>query len=60
MIEKNINEESDLEFDDFDIEDSDSCSKRVLLDENGVNIYEKSSKDKTVEERIKTSRSLKI
>ena len=24
--------------------------KRVLLDENGVNIYEKSSKEKTVEE----------
>ena len=60
MTEKNINEESDLEFDDFDFEDSDSNGKKVLLDENGVNIYEKSSKEKTVEERIKTSRTLKI
>ena len=58
MAEKYISEESEL--DDFDFEDSDSNGKRVLLDENGVNIYEKSSKEKTVEERIKTSRSLKI
>lgn len=34
--------------------------KRVLLDENGKNIYKKKSSEKTVEERIKTSRSLKI
>ena len=61
MTDKNINvEEFDLEIDDFDFEDIETSGKRVLLDENGVNIYEKSSKEKTVEERIKTSRSLKI
>jgi hypothetical protein len=61
MSDKNINvEELDLEIDDLDFEDIETSSKRVLLDENGVNIYEKSSKEKTVEERIKTSRSLKI
>ena len=61
MLDKNINvEELDLEIDDLDFEDIETSSKRVLLDENGVNIYEKSSKEKTVEERIKTSRSLKI
>ena len=61
MSDKNINvEELDLEIDDFDFEDIETSGKRVLLDENGVNIYEKSSKEKTVEERIKTSRSLKI
>ena len=60
MSEKNINEKFDLEFDDFDFEDIDKNNKRILLDENGVNIYQKSSKDKTVEERIKTSRTLKI
>ena len=61
MTDKNINvEELDLEIDDFDFEDIETSGKRVLLDENGVNIYEKSSKEKTVEERIKTSRSLKI
>lgn len=31
-----------------------------FLDENGVDIFKKKSKDKTVEERVKTSRSLKI
>lgn len=61
MLDKNINiEELDLEIDDLDLEDIETSGKRVLLDENGVNIYEKSSKEKTVEERIKTSRSLKI
>lgn len=60
MTKKNINEELDLEIDEFDFEDMEKNTKRVLLDENGVNIYEKSSKEKTVEERIKTSRSLKI
>lgn len=61
MSDKNINvEELDLEIDDLDFEDIETSGKRVLLDENGVNIYEKSSKEKTVEERIKTSRSLKI
>ena len=34
--------------------------KRDFLDENGVNIFSKKSGEKTVEERIKTSRSLKI
>ena len=60
MEEKNISEDFDLEFDDFDIDGESENTKRVLLDENGVNIYEKSSKEKTVEERIKTSRTLKI
>ena len=61
MTDKNINiEELDLEMDELDFEDIETSGKRVLLDENGVNIYEKSSKEKTVEERIKTSRSLKI
>lgn len=57
MTEKNINDESEFDFEDSD---SEVVCKRVLLDENGVNIYEKSSKEKTVEERIKTSRTLKI
>lgn len=61
MTKKNINEESDMEFEYFNLEDDiETSGKRVLLDENGVNIYEKSSKEKTVEERIKTSRTLKI
>ncbi|MCM1218922.1 MAG: hypothetical protein NC548_30950 [Lachnospiraceae bacterium] len=34
--------------------------KREFLDENGIDIYKKKSSEKTVEERIKTSRSLKI
>lgn len=33
---------------------------KPILDENGDDIFKKKSKDKTVEERIKTSRSLKI
>lgn len=60
MIDENINEELDLEIDDSDSDSSEMNGKRILLDENGVNIYEKSSKEKTVEERIKTSRTLKI
>ena len=61
MTKKNINEESDMEFEYFNLEDDiETSGKRVLFDENGVNIYEKSSKEKTVEERIKTSRTLKI
>ena len=60
MANKDINEELDLEIEEFDFEEENTKGKRVLLDENGVNIYEKSSKEKTVEERIKTSRSLKI
>ena len=59
MKDKNINEELDLEIEDLDFEEIEQNNKRVLLDENGVNIYEKSSKEKTVEERIKTSRSNK-
>ena len=60
MAEKDIDEELDLELEDFEFDDVEENTKRVLLDENGVNIYEKSSKEKTVEERIKTSRTLKI
>ena len=41
-------------------DDNSNIDKREFLDENGVNIFSKKSKDKTVEERIKTSRSLKI
>lgn len=37
-----------------------AVDKRDFLDENGVNIFSKKSGEKTVEERIKTSRSLKI
>lgn len=33
---------------------------KEILDENGVNIFMKKSSEKTVEERIKTSRSFKI
>ena len=60
MAEKDIDEELDLELEDFEFDDVEENTKRVLLDENGINIYEKSSKEKTVEERIKTSRTLKI
>ena len=43
------------------IEDDEiAIDKRELLDENGVDIYSKKSGEKTVEERIKTSRTLKI
>ena len=44
------------------IEDDDEVAvdKRTFLDENGVDIYTKKSGEKTVEERIKTSRTLKI
>lgn len=34
--------------------------RREFLDDNGVDIFKKKSSEKTVEERIKTSRSLKI
>ena len=60
MAEKNIDEELDLESEDFNLENIPDNGKQILLDENGVNIYQKTSKEKTVEERIKTSRSLKI
>ena len=42
MAKKNVNEEIDLEVEDFDLEDIEESGKRVLLDENGVNIYQKS------------------
>ena len=46
---------------DDPIEDNERVvDKRVLLDENGNDVYKKKSSEKTVEERIKTSRSLKI
>lgn len=53
----------------FENEDNDKMSandeevvvdRREFLDENGVDIFKKKSAEKTVEERIKTSRSLKI
>mgnify|MGYP003296176891 CR=1 FL=1 len=58
MIEENDWENyGDLpSIDDEDI----VVDKREILDENGVNIFTKKSSEKTVEERIKTSRSLKI
>lgn len=56
---ENNNDNLELEFED-NFEDIESNNKRILLDENGVNIYKKTSKEKTVEERIKTSRTLKI
>ena len=37
-----------------------AVDKRDFLDKDGVNIFSKKSGEKTVEERIKTSRSLKI
>ena len=49
----NIN--NDLETYDSPIDDTNE-----ILDENGVDIFTKKSSEKTVEERIKTSRSLKI
>lgn len=46
---------------DYPIEDNETViDKRVLLDENGNDINKKKSIDKTVEERIQTSRTLKI
>lgn len=41
-------------------EDDIAVDKRTFLDKNGVDIFSKKSGEKTVEERIKTSRSLKI
>ena len=38
----------------------DSQDKKILLDKDGNDVYKKKSCEKTVEERIKTSRSLKI
>jgi len=45
----------------FPIDDDDiAIDKREFLDKNGVDIFKKKSGEKTVEERIKTSRTLKI
>ena len=49
-------ENIDKVLDDDDI----AVDKRNFLDEDGVDIFIKKSGDKTVEERIKTSRTLKI
>ena len=50
-----------VDFDNSPIDDEDiAVDKRDFLDDNGVNIFSKKSGEKTVEERIKTSRSLKI
>ena len=57
MNEKNVTKN----LEDILIEDDDiAIDKRTFLDENGVDIFSKKSGEKTVEERIKTSRSLKI
>lgn len=48
------------EFVNDDYEDDEQTSKKTILDENGNDIFKKKSSEKTVEERIKTSRSLKI
>lgn len=46
---------------DSPIDDNEQVEdKRILLDENGNDVYKKKSSEKTVEERIQTSRSLKI
>lgn len=41
-------------------DDEEETEKKTILDENGNDIFKKKSSEKTVEERIKTSRSLKI
>lgn len=43
-----------------DLDEEVVIERSKFLDENGVDIRTKKSKDKTVDERIKTSRSLKI
>ena len=50
------NNEGNIPIEDDDI----AVDKREFLDDNGVDVYSKKSGEKTVEERIKTSRSLKI
>ena len=60
MFIMNIDDEIDFlptePIDDDEIE----IDKEKFLDENGVDIFSKKSGEKTVEERIKTSRTLKI
>lgn len=51
---------TDWEYDEPIDDEEEVIDKREFLDENGINIFTKKSEDKTVEERIKTSRSLKI
>lgn len=54
---------ADIDWENFcngNIIDDDVVDKKEYYDDNGVNIFSKKSEDKTVEERIKTSRSLKI
>ena len=55
-----MNEKKGIKNPNILIEDDDLVNKRVYLDENGVDIFTKKSGEKTVEERIKTSRTLKI
>ena len=43
-----------------DLDEEVVIERSKFLDENGVDIRTKKSKDKTIDERIKTSRSLKI
>lgn len=50
----------DFNIDQIDDEEDIAVDKRDFLDDNGVNIFSKKSGEKTVEERIKTSRTLKI
>lgn len=53
--------EETWEYLDEPIDDDDEViDKREFLDDDGIDIFSKKSIDKTVEERIKTSRSLKI
>ena len=55
-VKKAINNLENIPIEDDDI----AVDKREFLDDNGVDIYSKKSGEKTVEERIRTSRSLKI
>lgn len=58
MNERNIsrNLEDEIIEDDDDI----AVDRRTFLDDDGIDIYTKKSGEKTVEERIKTSRTTKI
>lgn len=58
MLDKN--EVVDFDNEPIDDEEDIAIDKRDFLDDNGVNIFSKKSGEKTVEERIKTSRTLKI
>jgi len=56
MRGKNSVKKNEILIDDDDI----AVDKREFLDDNGINIFSKKSGEKTVEERIRTSRTLKI